>query len=483
MADQAQQQVAPVNEGQGAPHQPAPANPVIRSRVRRQGFTNQPASQPQQFANYRHGQGTSSLLARMDAYNTSVNYMNAYNVWTPNFLPLKGAIFLANQRLANHDRFLKDTSMYHPWMDEAYLSFLWFYHTLRCRRNHPNNSPEIVDLLGYLEQHFPPQDMHIPGYAIPFFMSITEFEAPFENMAPVIPALPSLEGTNGHNHFQLRSWMNLVAPCPILMLDQVRYLATQDRTGAHPQIVPLLTNIFGHEIADNHNNRWVAKSVHYRLPTASSARVDTAFCMYVQNDYTNAAGRQLNPYKLDIPARYTQAAADDRQVTWLEYLGLVQYQPNAAQLGRLHNWPNQYSAIMSLQCQYIDGSRPLNTIPTTGLGAAAHVSRYPHLPFPEADQDPNTPQRRTDERVTNLIASLDSFDVQPNQVAAQHAAISQIHVTYAFLNGDANDGFSTAIHSGPLWNSTIFDKGPEFDTAVYMYSNVPLMISSVALRQ
>lgn len=478
MSQDAQSAVSPVTNGTGAPHQPAPSNPVPHSRIRRQGFTNAPAHIPMQFASYRQGEGTSSLLARMDAYNTSVNYMNEYNRFLPNFLPLKGAIFLAGQRLANHDRFLKDTSMYHAWMDEAYLSFLWIYHQLRCRRNHPNNSPEMIDLLGYLEQHFPPQDMHVPGYAIPFFMAMTECEAPFENMAPIVPDFPSLDNTSGSNCMQLGAFLSAFYPCPALVLDQIHVLVASDRTGQHPQIVPMFNNVFGIGMADDTEVRWITKSVHYRLPTPSSSRVDTAFCAYVCNDYTVAAGRVLNPYKLDIPRRYQYQAGDNRPLSWLEYLGLVRYEPNAAQLGRLHNWPNQYSAIISAQCQYVDGSRPLNKIPTTGLGAVCNISVFPVRPFPELDQDPNTEARRAAERVVNLNAFLRSYDVTPNAVAAQHSALTQINVLYP----DIPQATTDAIRFGPLWNGPVFDIGPEFDTAVYMYSNVPMMISSIALK-
>nr|UDL14431.1 MAG: putative coat protein [Partitiviridae sp.] len=480
MNGSAQNAATPVTDGQNAGHAPAPANVPQRRPLRRQNKTALgPVIQPP--VTYTKGTGVSALLADMDAYNASKVYNNTNSEFVPSFVALKGATYLATQRLANHDRLLKDTGRTHPLMDEAYLGFAFIYHIIRCRRDILQWSPDLATLISDLEATYPPNRIHIPGYAVPFFMSVTTTESPYDWQAFITPRLPNIgNNTTGANFFRLEHEAQAIFPTPIVVLDQVLQLTNVARQTTQVRSFDWFTNVFGQAVANANAARNIARSVHYRLASSSSPRLDHQFYWNVAVDPTAAAPVADANFKFDVfdlPRRYTHNAAHAQQATWPVLMGIQQYVGNAAATGRYLNWPLQYAAEVAFQCQYISGSRSLADISTSGLGANSIVIRYMPNPFADPNTDPNTQARRDALRMTNLQANGTSRDPNLEQIAVQHAALSQVNVSFV--------GFATLtdanLRQGPYWEMAECERLPSFDAASYMFSNVPQMISSTKI--
>nr|AOG75577.1 putative coat protein [Sclerotium hydrophilum virus 2] len=478
MSGNANTQVQPVSDG-AAGHAPAPASVPQRRPLRRQNATNLgPVPRPP--VTYTKGTGVSSLLADMDAYNASKVYNNLNSEYIPSFLALKGAIYLATQRLANHDRLLKDTGRTHPLMDEAYLSFVFIYHIIRCRRDILQWSPELSTLLSDLEATYPPNRIHVPGYAVPFLMSITTTESPYDWQAFICPRLPDTSEATGANLFRPGNGVCAIFPSPIVVLDQILRFTSQRRDTPNITSFEPYTRTFGSDVNDNTSfGRWITSTVHYRLPHSSSPRLDHQFYWNVAVDPASQApgNNNYNFAIFDIPTRYTRDAAHTRAPSWAEYMGIQQYNPANVANTRYLNWPLQYSSEVAFQCQYIHGSRTLADISTTGLGASSVIMRYlPNL-IPAPEIDPNSEARRAAQRITNLPANGTSRDPNLEQIAVQHAALCQVNVSF--------NGFvvlsDAVLRRGPYWEMAECERLPQFDAAMYMFTNLSQTISSVRI--
>jgi len=470
---------APANPGIPGGNVAAPANVPNGRRTFRKATAPITSASSAIMQQYVKGSGSSSLLEDMDNYNVSVNNNNTVSYFLPSFIALKGAIYLATSRLANHDRFLKDTGLFHPILDEAYIGFLFLYHIIRCNRHILQWNPGFSSFLSELEAKYPPHQLHVPGYAVAFFMSITTVQSPYFWQSHVAPSLPSLTNVNGGGLFLLPENRSVFVPHILAALDQLHVLAGTPRANMQVRIFEPYrdgTSLFGTNINNGNITRWIATTPNYKLASSSSPRTDFQFFTNVAIDPAIAAPADdnFNLSKLDIPRRYNLDVQHNTEITLPEFLGIQEYSHIDNRRTRWLNWPLEYSAVMAYQCQYVHGSRTLNDIPTTGLGACLLISDYVNFPGTDPTTDPATPALRAANRMTSLLASVHSYDPDEDQIATQHQAVCQTNISVpAAINIPA-----AALRVGPIWQQTRVSSGPQFDASTYMATKLQAMISS-----
>jgi len=385
-------------------------------------------------------------------------------------------LHLATQRLANHDRLLKDTGLTHPYLDEAYLGFIFIYHILRCNRDTLSLVEGFTNLLNEMEAQYPPHQMHIPGYAVGFLASITATESPFEWQGLVAPSLPALTETTGQHLFRYQHGLATIFPSPLIMIDQMIELTATARTAATATRHETFHRVFSQQMGNAAAVRWVTTSVHYALETSNTVRGDTqAFAAYSINQNTAANNRDnFNRNVLDIPAMIDYDAAFNTPATWPQAMGIIDYAHAPNRVDRYRNWPAQYSAQIAFQCQYVYGSRPLSDISTSGLGAHLMIRTYDPAPFPDPATDPNTAARRSARRLQSLTATGSTPDVELEKIATQHSAVAQTNPAFpADVNMPAN-----IMRQGPFWDLVITRETRPFNAATHMFVELPQMISS-----
>jgi len=465
-----------------APAPVPPRRPLRRALVNNVGL-------PAPIIPYTKSTGISPLLAATEGYQGSDNFNDEPSTFVPSFLGVKGALYLTGQQLAANDRFLKETSDWHPLLDEAYISVLFIYHILRVRRALGDFSSEELNTLVELEEKYPPASMHIPGVYVHFFQSISTTEAPYPWLAKIGPRLPStiLTDTSGSRAFLLGDHEMTIFPHPLAMLEQLTSLAREVRTPATNTIFEWFQSAFTNSIRSisvGDIQRWYYLTPHGRLPTPSTARVDNAF--YANNVVlgTQQAQNHINRSKFDLPRISNYNAGHTTPMSLPEFMGLVDYAVGSTNR-QYRNWLNAYSAIIAKQCKYIHGSRSLADIPVAGLGASTPVWTYTPQTF--LMEDPNdhqpagdfSPARRRAFNMLNLAALGVSRDPELALIALQHSALAQVNVS---MSQQTNIWPADAlIRFGPFWTMPICENEPVFDTARKMLTNIPNMVSSVAV--
>jgi hypothetical protein len=468
----------------GVPSAPGPAPvPTPRRTFRSIGKTSISTSDRYPTTLYTRSSGLAPLASAFEGLSESDTRDDRFNEFAPCFLFLVPVWFLTCRRLASHDRFLKDTTGWHPYLDLLYLSFMFWYHILRVRRDFGNISNDEHSFLASLEDKYPPSQMHLPGSYVGFFQAISTTLSPYQWQTLIGPALPSNTGFTSNNGFLFQHQFYELLSNPLIALQFVYKILTSRRTSADLDVYQPNTDRtwFGVQLVTASQGRWIMNTPYFIAGNPSSIRAEDAF--WLNNSTANRAANANNTPSpaLDLPRRPT-AGENDHELNFGQILGVVDFD-NAQ--GRYRNWPNMYSGVINLMSQYIAGSRTLNDIPTVGLGAStivwrlsshSYIVRNGNLDGADDQQRDAAWTAHIDARLINEVrASAIIRAPELDQSALQIAAGALVNVdTSGIQHAVDND----LLRTGPFWDSAQCAGTGEVDILRAYLSQVPSLVSS-----
>jgi hypothetical protein len=488
-----QQQVNPA-DGNAVPPAPGPANipPAKRAFRRTDGNVSLgPVAPPQ---SYTKELGIPPIVGALQGYKESDFYDFQFSTSLPSGLNMQAIWYLTCNRLSSHDRFLKDTTSWHPHMDNLYLATTVWYHVLRCRRDLGQLNTEEHGLLATLEQRYPPSNVHIPGVYVPILMSITTTNSPYPWQSAIGPGITAniTNATQGSQYLPRNNVANFV-PIPAVCLDLVYTLLSHRRATADESVlVPFTDGTNPHFLGQNWNNghghRHVVNTIYCRTGNPASPRAEDAFWYNNATPNTRAAGAPAPSAAWDLPARPI-TGNNLTALTMPQFMCLVDL-PGSGNNTRYRNWYSAYSSVMNLQCQYISGSRTLNDIATVGIGAMSTVWTYTANTLTMTNPTvAGNNGNWTLAELTALVAAryytqLEAAgvirDPELNQSALQLAAIAMVNVDLSQQAGNAPAG--NQVRVGPFWNMSQCASSPVVDIVPILAANVANCISSIVRK-
>jgi hypothetical protein len=477
-------QTEPLTGTPGVPPAPGPAPvPQPRRAFRSIGKTSIALSDRFPTTLYTKSSGLAPLASGFAGLAESDTRDDRFNLFYPCFLFVVPVWYLVCRRLASHDRFLKDTTGWHPYMDLLYLSFVFWYHVLRVRRDFGDISNDEHQFLASLEEKYPPSQMHIPGCYVHFFQSISTTLSPYPWQTLIGPALPHTPGLTPKNGFLFTEGYNQISSNPLIALQLVYKILSSSRTSADIDVFApdADRNWFGVALESTSAGRFVMNSPYFVTSNPCSTRAEDAF--WLNNSTANRSANAHNSplSALDLPPR-PNSGTSDTELNIPQLLGIVDYNGPSS---RYRNWPNSYSGVINLMSQYIHGSRSLVDIPTVGLGASTIVWKLSAASYVVRDgkidgDDDNTKNaawkahimaRQLKEVRASAVIRAPELDQSALQVSVG-----------ALVNIDPSDIPDALpndrLRDGPFWNmSQCAGTGTEDVLRVYL-SQVPALVSS-----
>nr|UHK02582.1 capsid protein [Heterobasidion partitivirus 4] len=404
----------------------------------------------------------------------------------PSFLAAQAMIYVACQQLSVTDRFLKECGSYHPILVEAYCEFIFYYHILRCRSQLGQLDHEEHVLFSILNEHYPATRLPVPGFLVPALQAITNTESPYPWQGKIGPSLPPIAHASTARSFRPDNNVDIVTPIIPWMFGEFRALVSTDAIAPGQEITfdRHLHGLNGNRINNDSIDRFLINTPNARFPSASNARVDIMAKAFYRIPAANFAANVLSTYKLDFP-RAAGNIEQNTSVNLAQFLGLVD-PPSAAQRSdNFRAWPMQLVPMMSIIGKFVEDSRYLSGIATSGLGATTPIWTYSaglflvDDPRSAEDDQPLPVVRVATRHVAQLTATAASRDPQLTELAGQISAVSQVNVSFSDTAGFPAD---VTLRSGPFWTSPVVESCQDVHLANRIISFVPSMVTSVARK-
>nr|CAH2618734.1 putative coat protein [White campion partitivirus]CAI5383992.1 putative coat protein [White campion partitivirus] len=297
--------------------------------------------------------GAPALLELSVAYPLQTNQRRSPNTFAPDAQMLFYALGICDNMMVTTDRFIHSSPAWLPIVSQLYISVLWLTMILKVYVDSGYGALH-AQLHDDLIKHLRIDECLIPGPLVPFFQSLSAINGPFEWVGDILPAFPNFSQLWDATNFAPKNNFARIFPIPAVMLDQLYYFATWT-PGANQSVYghfEWYRNIFSVGQGTYNRHHRVAPQ-HCGSTYASLAQIDAARSFW-------------NPIMTGNFTRINSAAGNTALSHHMQLFGFFS-QNGIAQT----DWFQHAATIMQKYCQFFNGSVPLKSIKTIGLGSVA----------------------------------------------------------------------------------------------------------------
>ncbi|ACA81390.1 coat protein [Beet cryptic virus 1] len=344
---------------------PTPAPPAIPQATPTPGAVSQPPAPPARRSRTPRGpvpqatpgstSGAPALLELSAGLPMYTVPRRGVNTFVPDAQMLFHVLGICDQMMLSTDRFTRSSPAWIPIVSQLYISVLWMVAILRvfvASGYGALYSSLINDLIGHLRI----DECMIPGPLVPFFQSLGAVCGPYEWIGDIVAAFPDFLTLWDAENFCPTADLARTCPVPAIMLDQLHYFATW--TIPAEQI--LYTNF-----------QWYRNIFSLGLGAGNANnRIGPQLCgsLYSPRAQVDSARAFWNAALSSGITRTNAAEANGAFYTYAQLLGFI------SQNGTLQlDWFQQVAVVMQKYTQYFNGSTPLKSISTIGIGAVAVI--------------------------------------------------------------------------------------------------------------
>nr|ATG29854.1 coat protein [Raphanus sativus cryptic virus 4] len=391
--------------------------------------------------------GANALLIVGSSTPMQTNTDRSPNLFVPDASMLFYVLSICDLLMNTTDRFLRSAPAWLPIVSQLYISVLWNVMILKVFRNsgYGAHTAQIVDTL---VNEYRIDECMIPGPLVAFFQSLAAINGPFEWIGDISPALPDFATMWDSVNFHVDQNYVRSLPNPSIILDQLIHFARY--------VDPNAAGVSSYATFQWYRNV-------YSLTAANAVRAHRLGPQLCGSLYTTQTqydtARNFWSSALVNLTRTNATAGQPRFSNYAQFFGFI------AQDSTLQaNWFQHVVLTMNKYCQYFNGSVPLKTILTTGIGSVI-IKGTPKLNpdtrrwiYPPNTQIEPFTSTRVDPRrdiPNDLTVRFEHCDHELEEQAEQYAMTSYTNLVYSNEIPTQNQWaqINTAqTHFGPIWN-------------------------------
>lgn len=313
-----------------------------------------------------------------------------------------------------------------PLLSRIYVGILFYIQTFRVMRTAGIASSEVKQILRDFESEFDYSNVPIPGPLVPFFKALSASQPPYEEYGVVSPIIPRDIGCTDATGHALREPLCYLLPNLAGLFNSYANILRVDQGNALP---------------------W-----DYNFSTPTGAAAPVAY---------NGATLQLQVASISpgtvYPLVWNQRKRNDFQRSLTRIRGIPSIAGNAGEvsltdlIGLSDNprWFGELTGIMTMYCQYFQGSTSLSTCSTLDGPCAQFICVG-------TDDYPDRTTHITglaDERI-GFYARAESSRIDDSPPSSAYSLLTQINWRPPLNFGHTDDNIGTvgSTLTGPWWN-------------------------------